>query len=324
MAIFSGPTTLTTGSIYNSGSIVEISGDILEFSGSVFVTGSMTLTGSLRVQGGITGSLYGTSSWAISASWAPNAISASLTATASYLIGNASSSYVDFLQTADLPAQAGRLQWESDFGTLEFTLRGGTVTFPIGFTEISYVYNNEATTLNKGEVVYVSGSNNDRIGVKRASAAGDATSARTLGLVADSIAAGGSGYVITRGILRDVDTSMYNAGDILFVSSSAGQLTNVKPQAPIHMVYAGFVTRVGVGNGIIFVMVQNGYELDEIHDVRILNKSTGDLLIQSSSGLWVNSKTLVGQYTVDGGITGSLHGTSSYSLTASYIDGGFY
>lgn len=76
-------------------------------------------------------------------------------------------------------------------------------------------------------------------------------------------------------------------------------------------------------------MVQNGYELDEIHDVRIINKSTGDLLIQSSSGLWVNSKTLVGQYTIDGGVTGSLYGTSSWALnsitssfaaTASYVN----
>jgi len=41
--------------------------------GSVFSTGSITQNGSLTVtNGGITGSLFGTSSWAISASWAPS------------------------------------------------------------------------------------------------------------------------------------------------------------------------------------------------------------------------------------------------------------
>lgn len=290
------------------------------------VSGSAYISRGLTVDGGITGSLYGTSSWAVSASWAPTAISASYVSGS--MTGSLSASYIDFLQTPDLANQIGRLQWDSDLGTLKLTLRGGNVTVPLGFDEVAYVYNAEATTLNKGEVVYVSGSNTDRIAVKRASATGDSTSARTLGIVAESIASSQSGYVTTRGLLRDVNTNGYNAGDTLYLSTASGQFTNIKPQAPIHMVYVGFVARVGTSNGIIFTMVQNGYELDEIHDVRINNKAAGDLLVYSSSGLWENTKTLVGNYTVSGsinvsgGVTGSLFGTSSYAIssaTSSYV-----
>jgi len=65
-----------------------------QFTGSVSITGSLTtddltvladkfeFTGSLEVLGGITGSLYGTSSWAVSASWSPRSTQSD---TASYV-----------------------------------------------------------------------------------------------------------------------------------------------------------------------------------------------------------------------------------------------
>jgi hypothetical protein len=105
---------------------------------------------------------------------------------------------------------------------------------------------------------------------------------------------------------------MYNAGDLLYVSTSSGQLTNVKPQAPIHLVYAGIVTRVGAGNGSIFTLIQNGYELDELHDVRIVSPVDGQIIVKSGS-LWINSNNV--------NITGSVLGTSSYALSSSYVSG---
>jgi hypothetical protein len=287
-------------------------------SSKLTVSGSGYISKDLVVDGGITGSLYGTASWAISASWAPSA------GTASYTLGNVSGSYIDFLQTADLPNVVGRLQWDSDLGTLKFGLPGGDVTAELGMDVMALVYNAEATTLSKGEVVYISGSVTDRIAVKRASSAGEGTSAKTLGVVAENIASGGTGYVVNRGYVLDIDTSAYSAGQTVYLSNTPGQFTATKPQAPYHLVYVGVVIRVGAGNGRIYVFTQNGYELDEIHDVRINGKTSGDLLVYSSSGLWENTKTLPGQYTITGGITGSLSGTSSYALTASYIDGGFY
>jgi len=85
-AQISGSTQITgslgvTGSVSISGSVGNVFSaniDTMTFTGSLYQTGSIILTGSLSVfGGGITGSLFGTSSWAVSASHAPTALTAS-------------------------------------------------------------------------------------------------------------------------------------------------------------------------------------------------------------------------------------------------------
>jgi hypothetical protein len=62
-----------------------------------------------------------------------------------------------------------------------------------------------------------------------------------------------------------------------------------KPVAPANMVYIGVVTRVQQNNGEIFVNVQNGFEIEELHDVLIQSKANNQgLFYESSTGLWKN------------------------------------
>ena len=63
-------------------------------------------------------------------------------------------------------------------------------------TTVSLVNNAEATTLQVGEAVYLFGNVGNHASVKRADNDGDATSAKTLGLVAEAITAGGTGPVV--------------------------------------------------------------------------------------------------------------------------------
>ena len=110
--------------------------------------------------------------------------------------------------------------------------------------------------------------------------------------------------------------------------TTPGYITNVKPQAPQHTVILGYVVYAHANNGIIFVKVDNGYEIDELHNVRIDTGSltSGQLLVRSGS-VWVNSNQLTGSYGLTGSLqatsfSGSLFGTSSWatnSVTASYI-----
>ena len=68
-----------------------------------------------------------------------------------------------------------------------------------------------------------------------------------------------------------------------------------KPSAPAHLVYLGVVTRVNNSNGEIFVKVQNGFELNELHDVNIDDPQNGDLLsYNSSTQLWENISVVDG------------------------------
>jgi uncharacterized membrane protein len=85
--------------------------------------------------------------------------------------------------------------------------------------------------------------------------------------------------------------------------TTPGAYTSTKPIAPNHTVLIGYVVRVNATVGSIFVNISNGWELDELHDVRISGATTGDLLVRSSYGgtpVWVNSKTLKGDYTISG------------------------
>lgn len=153
-----------------------------------------------------------------------------------------------------------------------------------------YVTNAESITINKGQPVYAFSSDGNRVSVKLAYNTSDATSAQTLGLVAANITAGGQGYVISQGLLKNVDTSAYTAGQQLYLGATAGTLTATKPYAPNHLVYIAVVEVGGSsGAGRLFVKVQNGYELDEIHDVLITSPQDGDVLqYVASSDLWVN------------------------------------
>lgn len=169
---------------------------------------------------------------------------------------------------------------------------GQTAFEPVDNIRI-YVTNAEATTINKGQPVYAFGSSSNTVSVKLASNSSDATSAQTLGLAAENITAGNKGYVISQGLLKNIDTSAYSAGQQLYLGATAGTLTATKPYAPNHLVYIAVVEVVGSGNGRVFVKVQNGYELDEIHDVDINHTTAlanGDILqYNSGSGTWRNT-----------------------------------
>jgi hypothetical protein len=72
----------------------------------------------------------------------------------------------------------------------------------------------------------------------------------------------------------------------------------------------GYVVSSNANNGSIFVKVDNGYELGELHDVvdNTTTSSYGDLLVKSGS-VWINSKSLSGSYSITGSLTLSGSGT---------------
>ena len=56
--------------------------------------------------------------------------------------------------------------------------------------------------------------------------------------------------------------------------TTAGRITNIKPSAPNHLVVIGYVVYAHANNGKIFVKVNNGYELEELHNVTETNYTT--------------------------------------------------
>lgn len=153
----------------------------------------------------------------------------------------------------------------------------------------AYVKNATGTTLTKGSAVYISGSDGANAEISLASATSDPSSSKTLGILASTLTNGAHGYVIENGLLVDIDTSAATAGQAIWLGNTPGSIVFGNPPAePSHAVYLGVVTRVQVNNGEILVKVQNGYELDELHDVFVGGVSTAlPLVYNSTSSGWV-------------------------------------
>lgn len=165
-------------------------------------------------------------------------------------------------------------------------------SYAVGDPIYTIARNATGVTIPKGSVVYISGSNGTHPNISLARANAESTSARTLGFTAAAIANNATGSVMVSGYLDGLDTSAAVAdGDPIYLSgTTAGGWTTTKPVAPTHLVYLGNVVLDNPSTGKIYVKVQNGYELDELHDVLITSKADGDLLeYDSVSGLWKNA-----------------------------------
>tara|TARA_R110000868_G_scaffold33297_1_gene120944 strand:+ start:328 stop:2997 length:2670 start_codon:yes stop_codon:yes gene_type:complete len=180
----------------------------------------------------------------------------------------------------------GEVEYNDTQGSLIQGLKGGLVTNVIGQQLHQRVNNRTGSTLAKGTAVYLSGSQGNRITVAKALATSDPTSANTFGIVAESIADNQSGYVITEGLITNINTSALVEDSAVYLSPTvAGGFTSTKPQAPQHNVYIGVCVKNSAGSGELFVSIKNGLELTELHDVRITSPIEKASLYYSG-GLW--------------------------------------
>jgi hypothetical protein len=269
----------------------------------VIVSGSDASLNSLNVSNGITGSLFGTASFA------------------------------NYATSASYALTASSAQNTSDI--------------------LIYVKNSSGAQINKGKVVRIAGAVGDNPLISTASYENDNNSANTLGITNENIANDSFGYVMTEGTLLGINTNGFTAGQLLYLGAT-GSIIGTAPVAPLHAVRLGQVLRTQQNAGSIYVRIDNGYEIGELHDIRDTSttSSYGDLLVRSGS-VWTNSKQLTGSYGITGslgisgstgtlfssnadtiiftgsaaisgtlnvtdGITGTLFGTSSYAITASY------
>jgi hypothetical protein len=193
---------------------------------------------------------------------------------------------ITFNTAKDGTVGVGEVEYNDTQGSLIQGLKGGLVTNVIGQQLHQRVNNRTGATLNKGDVVYLSGSQGNRITVAKAIATSDPTSANTFGIVAESIADNQSGYVITEGLITNINTSALTQDSAVYLSgTTAGALTSTKPQAPIHGVYIGVCVKTNAGSGEVFVKIRNGQELDELHDVQI-SSPVDKASLYYTGGLW--------------------------------------
>lgn len=260
---------------------------------NIYISPLGVITSSVQTAGNITGS--GTAIDKIGIT--PNPVFD--TVTASYVsASDVITNYINFVHSTDPAWDNGRVWYNNSTHELNYWTEVNGLNVKLGQQLVQRCQNDSGISLAKGTVVHLTGStSSDTPRINLADWTNDNLSANTLGLVAEPIDIGATGYVIVQGILKGINTNGYQPGEILYLSSS-GQYTNIKPQAPKHTVSLGQVVRKQNSNGSIYVSIQNGYEITELHDVSINGSQTGDLLVRDN-GLWKNSSVLSGSYVID-------------------------
>lgn len=206
---------------------------------------------------------------------------------------NATSGVAEILNKPTIPSIAGLVP-----DTRNLTINGTTYDLS---ADRSWVIAATASTLQhavkageamtKGQAVYVSSADGTNMIVSLASNVTEATSSKTMGLIIQNLALNGQGTVITEGLLAGLNTSSATAGDPVWLGTGGNLIYGLinKPAAPAHLVFIGIVTRANVSNGEIFVRVQNGFELQELHNVSITSVADNNLLqYDSAASLWKN------------------------------------
>ena len=167
-------------------------------------------------------------------------------------------------------------------------LEGATVSATTSV--LATVRNETGSTLTAGTVVYISGASGNKALVSKALANGESTSAGTYGLIQNNISNNNNGTAVIAGVISGLNTNAYADGTKLYLSpTTAGEWTSTKPSAPDHMVYIGVVTGQHATQGTIQLRIQNGFEVEELHNAAISSVANNDLFVyESSTTLWKN------------------------------------
>ena len=215
-----------------------------------------------------------------------------------YIEGNISS--VDRIQmnTASPTAVsgAGQLAWNIDESTVDVGMNANT-TLQLGQEQYYYVKNHTAVTIPDGTVVRANGTNgaSGRIHVEPAIANGSVSSKYIIGVTTEAIAAGEDGFVTSFGKVRNINTSMFSEGDILYANPAvAGGLSNTVPVAPNNIVTLATVINKHASAGTLFVRPTYGSTLYENESVTITGVSDGQAIVYVTANSRFENKTVSG------------------------------
>jgi len=185
------------------------------------------------------------------------------------------------------PTVPGALTWSQDDSTLHFdTGTPSNTIIHIGQDLVYLVKNQSGSTIYKGNVCMFAGTlgASGRLLIQKAIANNSYPSNYVMGVASTNILNGDDGIVIAQGKVRGINTSMFSAGDILYLSSTnPGSYSNVMPTAPNNKVTMAAVIYSDNNNGSIQVRPTLGSKLNEDEYVEINGIANGDMLFYVSA-----------------------------------------
>ena len=190
---------------------------------------------------------------------------------------------IELDQTPTQSFGVGMIRWNDTDGTAEIRLKGNNVTLQIGQELVKRVVNKSGANLLESQykVVKIVGATGQRLSIDLAQANSELNSETTIGIVTENINNNQEGFITYSGEVNGINTTgslqgeTWADGDVLYLSPYvAGGITKIKPTAPNHIISVGYVEYSHAVNGKIFVKIDNGYELEELHNVTSTNYTT--------------------------------------------------
>lgn len=231
--------------------------------------------------------------------------------------GSVTADFINFKYNASAPTYAeGNVYWDSTDKTLALQTEKSVTTIQLGQEQVVRCLNVTGSQIDDGKVVYISGAQGNRPKIALADADTEATS-YVLGMTTSDIPTGEEGYVTTLGIVRGINTASYDAGDLLYLSSVAGELTKTAPTAPKHKTIVGIALN-SVGSGSVFVSPLINRELSELDDVLITDIADNDFIAwDAANGRWKNTKVASFTTSTFGNVSGGNY--SEFEADGTYV-----
>ena len=165
------------------------------------------------------------------------------------------SGYIGFdLTPTNTPTTQGTMSWNADKESLDLIMNG--VTGSLMQDSFFNVKNQTGSSIPKGTVVRAAGTvgASGRILIAPFLADGTYDSKFCIGITAETIANGEDGKVTAFGAIRQIDTSAFPNGTVLYASpTTAGGFTSTEPSNPNNIVTVAIVVYSDNNNGEIFV-----------------------------------------------------------------------
>ena len=286
----------------------------------VSVAGSTNLDGITDWQPGDWVIFNGTAWQKIDQSWATSGANNNITSMTGITGGISSPDFIQFDTTYATTLAEGQLGWDGN-NTLGLAMAGGNVIQHIG--EDQFFYCKATSAITKGQVVMFTGAVGASGVPTGAPATGVTDGTYVMGIAAESIAHNGFGLVQSFGTLRNVNTSSYVDGDILWYDPSvAGGLTKTKPLAPnVKVQMAAVINGGSSGGGTILIRIDPGSVLGGTDSNVGFSTLVNNNLIQydSTAGYWKNVApsaitgvgSLANSLTIGSGLSGTSYNGSS-------------
>ena len=163
--------------------------------------------------------------------------------------------YIDFKNDPPHVSRIRRMAWNDTDQTIDLGMEYNVIQ-QIGLEYYARVKNSTGVLIPNGTVVGFAGAVPDSaLSIAPYLANGATNTLYILGVMTHDLPdSGQKGYCTTWGFVRDLNTSAFTLGDLLYASPTvAGAFTNVKPTAPNNVVPVAVVLQVGTTDGIVFV-----------------------------------------------------------------------